>query len=322
MSGGALTRRVALLAAPGLLAAGGATAQAPGAETRGLETRAVWHGMETRAVWRDARRGRDIPVLVREPAGDGPVPAVLVSHGLGGSRDGLGYLGRALAEAGFLAIHLQHPGTDDSLWRDGDRMAVAAAALDVGRAVDRLLDVLFALDDLPPRADPARLAIAGHSYGAWVVQHMLGERIPGGNRGLPLPDRRLKAGVALSPIVARGLPPRVAYGGFSAPMLFVTGTADDGWLEGVRAVQRREPFELSQVPGALAVLDGAVHASFADAPAAGARWTDPTYHERTAGLAVAFLRATLEGSRQAVAFLRAGGEGLLRPGDELVTRGL
>ncbi|UFN51270.1 acetylhydrolase [Roseomonas sp. OT10] len=304
-TGAGLTRRAALGATPGLLLAAAAAA-AP----------------EARAVWHDARRARDIPVLIREPAGDGPAPTVLISHGLGGSRDGLGYLGRALAEAGFLAIHLQHPGTDDSLWRAGDRTAFAAAALDVGRAVDRLQDVLFALDRLPPRADPQRLSIAGHSYGAWVVQHMLGQRIPGGARGLPLPERRLKAGVALSPIVARGLPPRLAYGGYAAPMLFVTGTADDGWLEGVRAVQRREPFEQSEVPGALAVLDGAVHASFADEPAAGARWSDPTYHERAAGLTVAFLRATLEGDARAIRFLRAAGAGLLRPGDELLTRGL
>ncbi|MFT8244098.1 alpha/beta hydrolase family protein [Roseomonas sp. BN140053] len=304
---GTITRRAALAAPVALVATAAAAAPGP----------------EQRVVWRDAARNRDIPVLIREPAGSEPAPAVLISHGLGGSRDGLGYLGRALAEAGFLAIHLQHVGSDDSLWRGGgDRLALAAAALDVQGAVNRLGDVLFALDHLPERADPRSLAIAGHSYGAWVVQAMLGERLPGGGRGLRLPDPRLKAGVALSPIPAQGLPPRLAYAGFVAPMLFVTGTADDGFIEGVRAVQRREPFEGGQNPAALAVLAGAVHASFADEQGAGARWADPTFHARTAGLAVAFLRGVLNGDVEGTRFLRDGAPGLLAPADELRTRSL
>ena len=275
----------------------------------------------SRDVWRDEARGREVPVLLRAPPGDGPVPAVLISHGLGGSREGLGYLGRALASAGFLAIHLQHHGTDDALWRGaGGGVAMAAAALDVRGALDRLGDVAFALNRLPPRADPARLAIAGHSYGAWVTQHALGQRLPGGAHGLALPDPRLKAGVALSPTPARGLPPRVAYGGLTAPLLSVTGTEDDGFIEGVRAAQRREVFTGASNPAALAVLAGAVHASFADEPAAGARWVEPTFHERAAGLAVAFLRAALLGEEAAARFLREGAPDLLRPKDELSLR--
>ncbi len=275
-----------------------------------------------RAVWRDAARGRDVPVLVRVPAGDGPAPAVLISHGLGGSREGLSYLGRALAAAGFVAIHLQHPGTDDQLWRGGGGAAMGAAALDVRGAVDRLGDAVFALGRLPARADPGRVAIAGHSYGAWLVQVMLGQRLPGGSRGMALPDPRLRAGVALSPVPARGMPARLAYGGIAAPLLGVTGTADDGWIEGVQARQRREPFEGGGNPGALAVLSGATHAAFADEPAAGARWADPTFHGRAAGLAVAFLRAVLLRDADAARFLREGAPDLLLPADELVTRGI
>jgi predicted dienelactone hydrolase len=280
---------------------------------------------QPRTTWRDAARARDIPVLIREPAGTAAVPAVILSHGLGGSRDGLGYLGRALAENGFLAIHLQHIGSDDSLWRgaSADRMiGLAAGALDVQAALHRLLDVKYALSNLPQRADPARLAIAGHSYGAWTVQHMLGERLPGGDRGLGLPDPRLKAGIALSPIPAQGLPPRLAYSGIVAPMLSITGTEDHGYVEGVRAPARRALFEQARNPGALAVLRGATHAAFADEAAVGGRYADVTYHARAAALAVTFLDAVLRGDTQAVATLRGGAEALLGPGDELVTRGL
>ncbi|MBP0443365.1 acetylhydrolase [Roseomonas sp. SSH11] len=316
-----LARR-ALLAAPALLpflAAPGCAA-APSAVSRPGEARIT----ESRTVWRDAARARDIPVLIREPAGSGPAPTVFISHGLGGSREGLAYLGRALAENGYLAIHLQHIGSDDSLWRGGgDRMVgLAAGALNVQAALDRLLDVKFALDNLPRRADPERLAVAGHSFGAWTVQHMLGERLPGGDRGLGLPDPRLKAGVALSPIPAIGLPPRLAYGGFAVPMLHITGTEDHGFIEGIRAPARRAPFEQSTNPGALVVLAGALHASFADEQEAGGRYAESTYHARAASLSVTFLDAVLRGDAADRAVLRNGATGLLGPGDTFVSRGL
>jgi len=283
--------------------------------------------------WTDPARRRVLPVRLRLPQGEGPAPAVVLSHGLGGSREGLGYLGRALAEAGFVVLHLQHPGTDSALWQGRADIGVAlmAAALDAGQALARLQDGIFALGELLRRAampgplhgrvDPARLAAAGHSYGAWMVQHLVGQRLPGGDHGLRLPDPRLKAGILLSPIPSRGLPPRFAFGRVAAPLLHVTGTLDNGYIEGTRPADREIPFHaVSGVPQVLAVLNGATHAAFADEPAAGPRWADPTYHTRTAGLAVAFLRAMLLGDTEAAELLRSGAPGLLAAGDRLETK--
>jgi predicted dienelactone hydrolase len=310
----ALTRRLALASA-GLLLARPARA-AP-----------------IRTEWRDAARARDLPVLIRLPDAPGPRPVVLVSHGLGGSREGLGYLGRALAAAGYAVVHLQHPGTDAAVWQGAAERgaALAAAALDVGNALARLQDGLFAVaevvrraalpgDALVGRADPARLAVAGHSYGAWLVQHLLGQRLPGGDRGLPLPERRLGAGIALSPSPPRGLPPRLAFARVATPILHVTGTADQGWVEGVTPADREIPFRaIAGAPQVLAVLDGARHASFADEPAAGANWADPTFHPRVAALSVLFLDAMLSGDGSARAALVAGAPDLLAAGDRLET---
>jgi predicted dienelactone hydrolase len=288
-----------------------------------------------RLSWRDAARGRDIPVLIRLPEGAGPHPVVLLSHGLGGSREGLGYLGRACAQAGFLAIHLQHPGSDEAVWRGAEgRMALAAAALDATQALARLQDGIFAVaeairrgalpgDPLAGRVDAARIAIAGHSYGAWTVQHLLGQRIPGGDRGLALPEPRLRAGIALSPSPPRGLPPRIAFARVATPMLHVTGTADHGFVEGATPADREIPFRaIESAPQALLVLAGAPHAAFADEAAAGPRWADPTFHARTAGAALAFLRLALLGDAASRAALRAGLPGLLEDGDRLETKGL
>jgi predicted dienelactone hydrolase len=288
-----------------------------------------------RTTWRDAARGREIPVLIRLPEAAGPRPVVILSHGLGGSREGLAYLGRGLAEAGFVAINLQHPGTDEAVWRGAESRgtSLAAAALDVGNAVARLLDGVFAVeevirrggqpgDPLAGRVDPARLAAAGHSYGAWAVQHLLGQRIPGGERGLPLPERRLRAGIALSPSPPRGLPARVAFGRVATPMLHVTGTLDHGYVEGATPADREIPFRaIEGAPGVLAVLEGAPHAAFADEAAAGGRWADPTYHARTAALAVLFLRAVLEDDAAARHALATGARDVLAEADRLETKG-
>ncbi|WP_137178855.1 acetylhydrolase [Roseomonas sp. AR75] len=311
-------RRRLLLAAPMLLAARPARSQPlPG-------------------TWRDAARDRDLPVLIRLPATPGPRPVVIISHGLGGSREGLAYLGRGVAEAGFVAVHLQHPGTDAAVWRGVAERgpALAAAALDVGNAVARLQDGIFAVtevlrraaqtgDPLAGRVDAERLAVAGHSYGAWLVQHLLGQRLPGGDRGLPLPDRRLRAGIALSPSPPRGLPPRLAFARVATPILHVTGTADHGWVEGASPADREIPFQsITGAPQALLVLDGARHAAFADEAAAGPRWSDPAYHARVAAVSVLFLQAILMQDATARATLREGAPEALEPGDRLETRGL
>ncbi|ONG56314.1 acetylhydrolase [Pseudoroseomonas deserti] len=283
-----------------------------------------------REEWRDAARDRRLPVLLRLPDTPGPAPLMIVSHGLGGSREGLAYLGQALAEAGILTVHLQHPGTDDSLWRGvPDRRAnLLAAASDANRALDRLLDVRFALDSLAAapslkgRVDTGRIGIGGHSYGAWLVQHMLGQRLPGGDRGLALPDPRLSAGIALSPMPPEGLPPRLAFARVTAPLLHVTGSQDHSWLGGTSAEARRIPYDATSGPAALAVLQGATHAAFAGETGVGGSWEDATYHPRSAGLAVAFLRSLWLGDAASGAFLRAGAPGLLAAGDRLETRGL
>ena len=45
-----------------------------------------------------------------------PVPLVVFSHGIGGSRDGYTYIGKHLAAHGIATLHVQHEGSDRSLW--------------------------------------------------------------------------------------------------------------------------------------------------------------------------------------------------------------
>lgn len=104
--------------------------------------------------WVDASRDRAVPVRLYWPAAAGvkarKVPLVVFSHGLGGSRLGYSYLGQHLARNGIASLHLQHVGSDRSLWAGASfttLFRLRAAAHD-DEAIARVHDVRFALDRL------------------------------------------------------------------------------------------------------------------------------------------------------------------------------
>lgn len=224
--------------------------------------------------WIDAARSRALPVLVRWPAGK-PQGVVIFSHGLGGRRDGAGVWGLAWVQAGFTVLHLQHPGSDAPALKGGFsalRKAMAAEQLQA-----RVADVKFALDEIQRRHSAAtgawadvplqRIALAGHSFGARTAQAMAGQTYPkaGGWSGL---DKRIKAFVALSPGLGRGLSESQAREDAKAitrPMLVVSGSLDGEVLSNGETVEsRRRVYDT--LPGgakALLWLDGADHLTFA-----------------------------------------------------------
>ena len=285
----------------------------------GTAAAAVTEGRET---WRDPARARDVPVLLRLPEEAGPAPAVVVSHGLGGSREGLAYLGRALAQAGFVALHVQHAGSDRAIWENqaNPALGMQRAVTDPRVAMARLQDIPFALDELlrrhPGRVDPARLAIAGHSFGAWTAQHALGQALPLPVSGIP--ERRLRAGVLLSPVPGLGTPRLEA---LRAPLLHVTGSEDWTIVDQAGPEQRLAVYRAARgVPQAAMVFRGATHLAFAGAEEAGAGRAGTAFHDRTAELAVLFLQATLLGDASAAQRIGDGAPNLLRLGDTLTTK--
>jgi predicted dienelactone hydrolase len=289
-----VTRR-ALLASPFLATA--AQAQAPFAPLR--------------TSWRDAARDRAIPILFRPASHSRPAPCVILSHGLGGSRDGLSWLGEALADSGYAVLQLQHPGSDEAVFAPGaDRRVTVAAALTPPVALDRLRDVAFAIAELVRRTpdfgiDPRKFAVGGHSYGAWTVQHALGQRLPGtAAEGIGLPDARILAGIAMSPSPPMGLPPAFALARVATPMLHLTGTRDQGLIEGIGPEARRIPYDaITQAPQALAILDDADHFAFAGEGPDWMQARSVPFTPRASGLCVLFLDAFVRGDAAARARL-------------------
>src|SRR5215472_14384156 len=79
-----------------------------------------------RVEWFDATRAQQVPAKLYYPkTGPGPFPLLLVSHGLGGSREGYAYLGRYWASAGYVSVHVQHLGSDEAVWHESPQPLLA-----------------------------------------------------------------------------------------------------------------------------------------------------------------------------------------------------
>jgi hypothetical protein len=237
--------------------------------------------------WEDRSRRRQLPVRVRWPAAGSANGAWIVySHGLGGSREGGDAWGRAWADAGFAVFHLQHPGSDIALWREGVPAVRAAASAE--QFLARVGDVRFAIDEVQRRIaarkagpmdaadysalDAQRLGMAGHSFGARTTLAIAGERLVDA-AAPPTDDPRPKAFIALSPSVghARFVAATTAasnaalrYAGMTRPVLCCTGSLDGDPLSGERSgLPRRAVYDaLPTGQRAELWLDGADHNSF------------------------------------------------------------
>jgi predicted dienelactone hydrolase len=193
--------------------------------------------------WHDAKRDREVPVKIYFPkTSDGPFPVIIFSHGLGGTREGYEYLGQHWASHGYVSVHLQHPGSDDSVWRGAaaaDKMgAMRRAAADPRNAINRPQDVSFAIDQLAKlnresspfhqKLDLDRVGAAGHSFGAYTTLAVAGQSfLPGGGKGTSLADPRVKAAIPMSaPVSANRRRLDEVYAKIKISCLHMTGTKD------------------------------------------------------------------------------------------------
>ncbi len=270
--------------------------------------------------WVDGARNRTVPVRLYYPAsGASPLPVIVFSHGLGGTRDGYEYLGRHWAGHGYVSVHLQHPGSDDAAWRGkaNPMESMREAVLDVRNAIDRPLDVRFAVDQLGRlnrdegplrgRLNLDRLGIAGHSFGAHTTLAVAGQSLAGGEPRLA--DPRFKAAIAMSAPASERPGRAAAYTHIRIPCLHMTGTEDSSPIGDTRPEQRRIPFD--QIRGAdqyLVTFAGGDHMVFS-----GVRWRggdgakDPLFHDLIRQSTTAFWDAYLKDDPAARAWLAGGG---------------
>jgi poly(3-hydroxybutyrate) depolymerase/predicted dienelactone hydrolase len=216
----------------------------------------------------DASRAapRRVPVKVHVPGAGGPYPVVIVSHGAGGGWDTHFAQAQDLASHGYAILCVEHVGSNrdrllkgmrpmrniDAMTRDADE--VLARPRDVSFAIDRAAGWNRDHAELKGRLDLGRVAVMGHSFGAYTTMVACGMRpaldwlvpevAPGQGLGPDLSDRRVRCGIALSP-QAPGEPfflPE-SFRSLRVPLLGISGSKDVQQA-GRTPDDRREAFEL------------------------------------------------------------------------------
>ncbi len=190
----------------------------------------------------------------------GKRPLIIWSHGLGGGRDGAGFISRFLVEYGYFVMHVQHVGTDTSLWegKPGHPWdVIRASTITRETTLNRYQDIPFLLDQIPAlekghelihdQIDYDRLGISGHSFGALTSQVMAGQLFPNEDEKMTsYREDRFKAGVLYSFSVMTHLveiDPVEIFTPMDIPLFFMTGTEDDSPISGKDYKYRMPAFE-------------------------------------------------------------------------------
>lgn len=267
----------------------------------------------------DTKRNREIPIRIYLPASASqPHPVVLFSHGLGGSREGSKFLGQHWSKRGYVAVFLQHPGSDESVWKNESllnrRRALAKAANSEQLGL-RLGDVPAVLDqlekwnqsaehELAGKLDLQRVGMSGHSFGAVTTQNISGQS---NLLGRSSADQRIRAAVVMSPgIPAVGSAER-AFRSVKIPWMLMTGTHDDSPIGEQTPESRRQVFPALPAGDKYElVLNEAEHSIFTDHKLVGEQLArKPEHHRAIEALSTAFWDAYLRDDPAAKAWLQS-----------------
>lgn len=266
---------------------------------------------ETRYLqWHDVARQRGVQAKLYLPpsaVGNRPLPLVVFSHGIGGSREGYSYLGKNWAAQGYASLHVQHEGSDNRIWTSNTIELVGrlkAAATDT-EALNRVHDLRFALDQvladplLSLKLDSQRVLAAGHSYGANTVLLASGAQVK--RQGLPvlLRDARLKAAVIISAPPFHGeSEQQTILQPIGIPTLHITSTGDDIRIP-TYGSNYRDRIEVYEQTGGLnktlVVYRDGSHSMFTDRLNTGGQELNPLIKKATLDLTLAFFSEVLQG---------------------------
>jgi predicted dienelactone hydrolase len=282
----------------------------------------------------DSQRSREIPVRVYMPKeSSSPAAVVLFSHGLGGTRAGSAFLGKHWAARGYVAVFVQHPGSDDSVWKYkpvAERLTAMQKAAGLNNFLLRTNDVPAVLDQLERwnnesghslsgKLDMGKVGMSGHSFGAVTTQAVSGQsfKVSGTN----LTDKRIKAAIAFSPSAPRfgGGDTHEAFGSVKIPWMLMTGTKDLAPIGHADVKSRRSVFLALPAGGKYElVLNNAEHSVFTERALPGDKEKrNPNHHRAILALSTAFWDSYLRDDAAAKKWLDGDGpRQILEPADE------
>lgn len=279
--------------------------------------------------WQDTKRNRSLPVKIYLPSDiKETAPVVIFSHGLGGSCESAKYLGKYWSQHGYVCLFVQHPGSDESIWKPkvesheiktfkGFLNVLKETVKDPVHALNRANDIPFIVDQLELKAkpdsdsclagkiNPDEIAVAGHSFGSWTALTASGQKLLNSKGEIQtFTDPRLKAAVYLSPTCPRkAVDPQVAFGEIAVPGLHFTGTKDSSPIGETKIADRRTAFDcISRADQYLVILNKADHMVFNGRPKR-QRKRDTQQQEIIAKASTVFLDAYLRKSPDALKWL-------------------
>lgn len=270
---------------------------------------------------KDSKRNREVPIKIYFPKeATNASPVIVLSHGLGGSRDGYEFLGQHWASHGYISVHVQHLGSDDAAWKGqaSPMQSMKAAATDIRNSINRPLDVTFVVDELERlnksdekwkgKFDLKRLGMAGHSFGAYTTLAIGGQQFMIAGEAKTLADARFKALLPMSsPVPMRNRDE--AFAKIKLPTLHMTGTKDVSSIGDTSAEERRIPFDKMTGPdNFLITFEGGDHMIFSGRSGVrGDRGKDPVFHDHIRASSTAFWDAYLLENSAAKKWLKDGG---------------
>lgn len=249
----------------------------------------------------------------------GPIPLVVFSHRLGGSREGYSYLGTNWAARGYASLHVQHAGSDSRVWKGNpfDVVSRLQSVANEAEAVDRVRDLGFALDQVladPQLAgvvDPGRILVAGHSYGANTALLAAGAAFARPQGAMSFRDSRIIGAVIIisaTPFHGEADPDAIVRP-IDIPTLHITATGDDIRVPGY-ASGYDDRVQLFAATGgrqkALVAFRDGSHSMFTDRLAAGGRELNQQVKVATVDLTLAFFADVVGGASGVLASRSAG----------------
>jgi predicted dienelactone hydrolase len=273
----------------------------------------------------DVSLERALPIRVYLPAAPKAAPVVLFSHGLGGSRENNPYLGKHWSARGYAVVFVQHPGSDESVWKGQGPARIPMAmkqAANVQNFILRAADIPAVLDQLQrwnaeeshalrDRLDLTRVGMSGHSFGAVTTQAVSGQVMPIGSN---LTDPLIRAAVMMSPSVPAAGNAERAFGSVKLPWLLMTGTKDVARIGSITIggadVSARLGVYPALPPGDKyeVVLKDAEHGAFGERALPGeGHQRNLNHHRVILALSTAFWDAFLKEDTEAKAWLNSEG---------------
>lgn len=280
----------------------------------------------------DAKRGKELPVRVTYPKGEGPFPVIVFSHGAWAARDLYVPLSTHWASHGYVVVQPTHEDSTTMGHKFRDEIVFTprfwqSRVDDIKYLIDSLDDL--GVPELRGKIDRDRAGVGGHSYGASTTMAVGGVTIfnPQNDESVSYGDPRIKAIAALSGQGLGRTLTKDSWKSITIPMYVLTGTNDPG-RGGQSYEWRIEPFTYAS-PGDkyLLVIEDADHSfgGMTDSEEGPPKLSVREYPRRPDHVDIvqssttAFWDAYLLGSAAAKAFLAAGNMDRLTDGGVTVT---